>query len=108
MYIQRIDTSSTTIYTKCVQWNIRYSEEKDILLKHTRKVSFGGVIDAIKTGKILAELTGRNYLGQRVLVVELDGRAHAVPYVIDHKTRELILKTLYPSRALTKRYTKLA
>jgi hypothetical protein len=54
---------------------------------------------------VLADLEHRSEMRQgrqRILVVEIDGYACAVPYVIDGKT--MFLKTIYRSRELQKFY----
>lgn len=43
---------------------------------------------------------------QRLYVVKIKNYAYAVPYVINVRKKEIFLKTVYPSRALTKIYCK--
>jgi hypothetical protein len=43
---------------------------------------------------------------QRLYVVELNGYAYALPYVLKEEKNEIFLKTIYPSRALTRIYLK--
>lgn len=86
---------------KVIAWN----EEKNRWLKAERGLSFEAVIAAIEDGRILADLAHRDrerFGHQRVLVVQMDGYACAVPYVIDGEVR--FLKTIYRSRALQKKY----
>lgn len=88
---------------------MKFSEEKNILLKETRGVCFEDVIQAIMKGKILADLRHRNqkkYPGQRILVVKIKNYAWAVRYIVDKKKEVLFLKTVYPSRTLTGRYLR--
>ena len=46
------------------------------------------------------------YRHQRILAVRIDQYIYAVPYVLDTKKGVIFLKTVYPSRELTKRYLK--
>ena len=87
---------------------IRYNEEKNELLKVQRGVNFIDVKLSIKMGKVLADIghPNKNYTNQKIYVVEIEGYAYAVPYVIDLKKQEIFLKTVYPSRTLTKKYLR--
>ena len=87
-------------------FRIEFSEEKNLILKATRKIDFEDVIEAIRRGKQLADVEhiSKSYSNQRLLVVEIDKYAFVVPYVIDKKRRKLFLKTVYASRKLTKKY----
>jgi hypothetical protein len=85
---------------------IRFSEEKNQLLKATRGVGFEEILNAIEDGGLLADIAhlSQQHPNQRLYVVKLKGYAYAVPYVIDTHKREVFLKTVYPSRALTRIY----
>ncbi len=85
---------------------IEYSEEKNLLLKATRGVCFEDVLEAIEKEEILADLKHFKKTNQKILVVKIKNYAYAVPYVIDNKRNTFFLKTVYPSRVLTKRYIK--
>lgn len=87
---------------------IEFSEEKNLLLKETREISFEDVIVAIEKKKILGDLNHSNkkYAHQRILVIEIKEYVYAVPYVIDKKRKAIFLKTVYPSRVLTNKYMK--
>ena len=89
-----------------VKYNFDYSREKDLILKESRNVSFRDVIQAYRTGKKLADLENKNKkrTNQRLLVVNIGGYAFAAPYTIDEKRKRVFLKTVYPSRKLTKKY----
>ena len=57
------------------------------------------VIEAIAEKGILLDFTHPNtekYPNQRILVVEIEGYAYCVPYVVEGDT--WYLKTIYPSR----------
>jgi len=78
-----------------------FDPEKNNLLRKKRRVTFPMVIEAIAEKGILAHFDHPNkekYPGQKVLVVELEGYAYCVPYVVDGEI--WFLKTIYPSRQL--------
>lgn len=87
---------------------IEYNEEKNLLLKATRGVGFPEVIETIQKGKILADLEHHQELRQhqRILVIKINNYAYAVPYVYDKEKGTAFLKTIFPSRELTKKYLK--
>lgn len=76
-----------------------FDPEKNDLLRMKRGVTFPMIIEAISEKGILLNFSHPNqerYPRQKVLVVELDGYAYCVPYVVDGDT--WFLKTIYPSR----------
>ncbi len=87
---------------------IKFNEEKNQLLKATRGISFEDVQDAIEKDNLLADIThpSQKHPHQRIYVVEIKGYIYAVPYVINPEKKEIFLKTIYPSRILTKQYKK--
>ncbi|SRR5258708_648631 len=87
-------------------FSIKFNEEKNQLLKATRKVSFEDILEALKKGKLLADIEhpSQKYPRQQVYVVKIKKYAYAVPYVSDSRKQEIFLKTIYPSRMLTKIY----
>ena len=85
---------------------IEYSEEKNLILKETRGISFEDIIKEIEKGKILDDLQNKNYPSQKILVIKLKNYIYAVPYVINKKRKTIFLKTIYPSRIFTKKYLK--
>lgn len=89
-------------------FSIKFNEEKNQLLKATRNISFEDVLGAIKNGKLLDDIAHPSYKHpqQKLYVVEIQKYAYAVPYVINTKKQEIFLKTIYPSRFLTKKYLK--
>lgn len=89
-------------------FSISFNEEKNQLLKATRKISFEDILKAFKKGDILADIAhpSQKYPRQRLYAVEIKGYVYAVPYILNAKKAELFLKTIYPSRALTKKYLK--
>lgn len=78
---------------------LAFDRKKNDLLRKKRGVTFPMVIEAISEKGILLNFDHPNqkrYPSQRVLVVELDGYAYCVPYVVDGDT--WFLKTIYASR----------
>lgn len=87
-------------------FSIGFNEEKNQLLKATRGISFEDVLQALKTGNLLADIVhpSKKHPNQRVYVVKIKEYVYGVPYVIAVKKQEIFLKTIYPSRVLTKIY----
>ena len=82
-----------------------WSLEKNELLKQERVISFEEIVFHIQRGDIADLLEHPNqsrYPDQRVFVVIADKYAYLVPFVETDK--EVILKTIIPSRKATKRY----
>ena len=89
-------------------FKIKFNEEKNELLKATRDVSFEDVQDAIEKDKLFSDIAhpSNKHPHQRLYVVEIKKYIYAVPYVISTEKKEIFLKTIYPSRVLTKKYMK--
>ncbi len=88
---------------------IKYSKEKDILLQATRGISFDDIIRLIEDDKVLADIAHPNevkYPNQRIYVVEIKKYAYLVPYVVSKEEKTIFLKTVYPSRVYTKKFIK--
>ncbi len=89
-------------------FDISYSEEKNELLKATRGIGFDELVWAIRSGDLLDDIAHQNpkYSHQRVYVVRIHPCVYAVPYVVNPRTKEVFLKTAYPSRVLKRKYIK--
>jgi hypothetical protein len=87
-------------------FSLTYNEEKNQLLKATRRVNFEDVLEALKQGNLLADIAhpSQKHPRQRLYVVKIKNYVYAVPYVSDARKQEIFLKTIYPSRMLTKIY----
>ena len=86
---------------------LSWSDEKNRQLLETRGLTFEDVAIAIKNDRILNDGPHPNkarFPNQRVLVVEIDGYACEVPYVIDGE--RIFLKTIFQSRKARRRYSK--
>jgi hypothetical protein len=85
----------------------RWSSDKNQQLLAQRSICFEAVVVAIETGGLLDVLAHPNperYLGQRILVVEVNQYVYLVPYVEDDD--HLFLKTIIPSRKATRDYLR--
>lgn len=92
-----------------MQYRIDFNEEKNLLLQEARGIGFEEVIEAIGKGNIVADFRHKNrkmYPNQRILAVRINQYIYAIPYILDTKKGVIFLKTVYPSRALTKKYLK--
>jgi uncharacterized DUF497 family protein len=86
---------------KTFKWN----SEKNEILAHERGITFEEIVQKIKSGAKVIETDHPNkkkYPNQRIMIVDIDGYAYLVPYVIDKDG--YFLKTIIPSRKATKKY----
>jgi len=86
---------------------IEWSPEKNERLKKQRGLSFEDVETALELGRVLDNFphpNARQYPNQRILVVEIEGYAYNVPFVVNGDS--WFLKTVFPSRKATKLYLK--
>jgi len=85
----------------------KWNKEKNILLKKTRNISFEQVVMHIEQGDLLDIIKNPNdkkYSHQKILVVLIKNYVYAVPFVEEKGKDEKFLKTIIPSRKLTKKY----
>jgi uncharacterized DUF497 family protein len=86
---------------------IRWSVEKNSILKQTRKVSFEDVENAIMNDKLLDIIPHHNqekYSHQELMIVYIGNYTYYVPFVMNEE--EIFLKNIIPSRKYHKKYTK--
>ena len=86
-----------------IDWN----ESKNIKLQKEREICFEDVLVAIAEGNLLDILIHPNsdrYNNQSIFVVRINNYIFLVPFVEDEK--KIFLKTIVPSRKLTKQYIK--
>ena len=91
------------------QKTIRYSLEKNEILKQQRDVSFEDVILALENGNLLDDIEHPNkdkYPNQNIFIIliEIKNYVYLVPYVEDETS--IFLKTIIPSRQMNKKYNK--
>lgn len=86
---------------------IEWSFDKNVRLKKERGISFEVVEQLILSGRILKITNHPNqekYAHQHMMVVEVDNYAYLVPFV---RTKDgIFLKTVIPSRRMTKKYLR--
>lgn len=88
---------------KYFDWN----DSKNDKLRDEREVCFEDVIVAISEGKlhdILEHSNTPRYPNQQFYVIEINAYIYVVPFVEDNI--KIFLKTIYPSRKLTRKYLK--
>ncbi len=79
--------------------------EKNQWLKKVRGITFNAILHHIEAGDLLDVLEHKNtrkYPGQKIFVVNVEGYVVLVPFIESEDT--LFLKTIYPSRKMTKRH----
>ena len=84
-----------------------WNDEKNEELRKNRGISFEDVVFHIKNGDIIDIIEHQNkkkYPNQKIAIINIDGYAYMIPYVIDGQTK--FLKTILPSRKATKRYLR--
>lgn len=82
-----------------------FNVEKNTFLKKERGISFEEVVLAIQDGRLLDIIEHPNkkkYENQKIYVVDIDQYVYMVPFVEAEKG--VFLKTIFPSRKLTKIY----
>lgn len=88
---------------KRIDWNDKKNEE----LRLGRGVSFEEVVYHINHDGLLDTMEHPNqkrYANQRIFIVEIEDYAYLVPFVEDDEL--IFLKTIIPSRKMTKRYLR--
>ncbi len=83
------------------QWDV----EKNKILAETRGITFEEIAQKIESGAVVVDTKHPNkkkYPNQKIMVIDIDGYAYLVPYVIDNNI--YFLKTIIPSRRATKKY----
>ena len=88
---------------------IRYSLEKNEILKKEWNISFEDVILSIENGYLLDDIEHPNkekYQNQNIFIilVQIKNYVYLVPYVEEEDY--IFLKTIIPSRQMNKKYNK--
>ncbi len=88
---------------------IRYSLEKNEILKSSRNISFEDIILALEDGCLIDDIEHPNqdkYPNQNIIIilVRVKDYVYLVPYVEDETF--IFLKTIIPSRKMNKKYNK--
>ncbi|MCE3232520.1 MAG: toxin [Rickettsiaceae bacterium] len=86
-------------------YNYIFSEEKNIKLKAERGLCFDMIIQAINDGKLIRTLKNKQqYENQMLFIIEINSYAYVVPFILNKEKKEIVLKTIFPSRKMTKLY----
>ncbi|MEA5508315.1 BrnT family toxin [Crocosphaera sp. UHCC 0190] len=86
---------------KQFNWN----EDKNRQLQQERGITFDDIIKSMQQGKLLDIIQHYNadkYPNQKIFIVQLDSYVYVVPFV--ETDLEIFLKTIIPSRKMTKKY----
>jgi len=83
-----------------------WDKEKNDKLKKERGIGFEEIVIKIINEDVLDTISNpsRNFPNQKILVVEINKYIYYIPYVENEK--KVFLKTIIPSRKLTKKYQK--
>ncbi len=87
--------------SKLITWN----EEKNQILKMQRKIGFEQILEKIESREIAGRKVHPNkekYPNQQIFIIKIDDYIYYVPFV--ENSDEIFLKTIIPSRKLTKKY----
>jgi len=88
---------------KLFSWN----NEKNEWLREHRGISFEIVLFHILEGDLLDVIEHPNqdrYANQKIFIINIDSYVYMVPFV--ENDEEIFLKTIIPSRKLTKKYLR--
>ena len=84
-----------------------WNTEKNLLLKKERNLSFEQIVSHIESGDLLDIVEHPNkekFSHQKILIVQIENYVIFIPFIENGKER--FLKTIIPSRRLTKQYLK--
>jgi uncharacterized DUF497 family protein len=87
--------------------NFEWDETKNEVLKRGRGICSEDIIIALQTGKLLMINEHHNkfkYRGQKIYIIEFNDYVYMVPF--EESEEKIILKTIIPSRKMTKLYLK--
>jgi uncharacterized DUF497 family protein len=82
-----------------------WADEKNEWLRQERGLTFEDIVFHLAHGGLLDTIqhpNQRQYPGQRIFIVNVEGYACLVPFVEDDKV--IFLKTIIPSRKMTRQY----
>lgn len=82
-----------------------YNAEKNLKLLKERGIGFEDIIAILDTKKPLAVIDHPNktkYPHQKIYVIDINGYAYLVPF--ERHSETVILKTIFPSRKITRSY----
>ena len=82
---------------------IIWDDVKNTKLQIERQISFEQISEIILRNDYLDILENPSRPNQQIFVITLNNYIYAVPFLIDENLN-IILKTVYPSRKLSKKY----
>lgn len=88
---------------KLFDWN----DEKNEWLRQERGLTYEDIVYHLTHGGLLDTIENPNlkqYPGQRIFIVNVEGYAYIVPFVEDEEI--IFMKTIVPSRKMTRLYLK--
>lgn len=84
---------------------VDWDQEKNLWLREERGVAFEEIVFHLRHGGLLDVFDHPNqnkYPGQRIFVINVEDYAYVVPF--EETESGIFLKTIIPSRKMTKRY----
>jgi hypothetical protein len=96
------------MHTTCYVWIMLlydWNDDKNDWLKRVRGLGFEDIVFHLERGGLLDTIEHPNqnkYAGQRIFIVNVDGYAWLVPFVEEGEV--IFLKTIIPSRKMTRQY----
>ena len=103
------DKNSTLLYNqhmKSEKPHYEFSAEKNLLLIKERDISFEDAVAALDNDKLLDTIVHHNsarYPSQEIYIIDINSYVYLVPFIRKNK-QTVFLKTIFPSRKLTKKY----
>ena len=94
-----------TLYYFCIMKIYNWNIDKNIKLKKERNISFDEIVFYIDNGNLIEIIENPNnekYGNQRIFILNINDYIYYVPFV--ENDNEIFLKTIIPSRKLTKKY----
>ena len=82
---------------------IIWDNDKNLKLQRERQISFEQIAEIILRKEYLDIIDNPARESQQLFVVKLKDYIYSVPFIIDNRPN-IILKTAFPSRKLTKKY----
>ncbi|MDP3920232.1 MAG: toxin [Candidatus Omnitrophota bacterium] len=80
-----------------------WDNEKNQKLIRERNISFEAIVSLIASGNVVSTVVGKGkYAHQKQFIVEMNRYIYVVPFV--EERHRIFLKTIIPSRRLTKKY----
>ena len=92
-------------YTMAMKFD--WNAEKNKWLKDNRGITFDEITSLIEQGYLKTVIIHPQKKNQKIFVIERDGYAYNIPFIESEKGI-CFLKTIYPSRASTRKYLRSA